>query len=118
MLPTVWAIGILVVVIAHEGAHFVAARAHRLKASLPVFVPLIVFAMGITPIEKSSLRSRWLIYAAGPVTGTAVALGIALVAIWVPMLELGGVALALACAEGLSLVVGGDGRKMKRALEA
>lgn len=118
MLPVTWAVGILFVVIVHEGAHFLAAKAVGLRAALPVFIPLGPFMAGVTTFQASDLRARWLVYAVGPVAGTAAALLVALMGSWVPLVGLWKPGAILAGAEALTLVVGGDGKKMRRALEA
>jgi hypothetical protein len=118
LLPVTWALGIIYVVIIHEGAHFLTAKAVGLRAALPVFIPLGPLTAGVTAFEVSDLRARWWVYAAGPVAGAAAALLVALMGSWVPLVGLWKPGTILAGAEALTLMVGGDGKKMRRALEA
>ena len=63
-LPQAWpfAVPFLSILLAHEFGHYFAARAHRVEASLPYFIPLPVVSplgtMGAVISMKGRIRSR------------------------------------------------------------
>lgn len=82
-----FAVPLLAILVAHEGGHYVAARLHRVPASLPFFIPLPYLSpfgtMGAVIGMSGRIRSRAALLdigAAGPLAGMVVAL---------PMLALG-----------------------------
>jgi membrane-associated protease RseP (regulator of RpoE activity) len=85
-LPEIWhgwqfAVPLLAILVAHESGHYVAARLHRVPASLPFFIPLPKLSpfgtMGAIIGMSGRIRSRIALLdigAAGPLAGMAVAL--------------------------------------------
>lgn len=76
-----FAVPLLAILVAHEGGHYVAARLHRVPASLPFFIPLPVLSpfgtMGAVIGMSGRIRSRNALLdigAAGPLAGMVVAL--------------------------------------------
>ena len=76
-----FAVPLLAILIAHESGHYVAARLHRVPASLPYFIPLPKFSpfgtMGAVIGMSGRIRSRVALLdigAAGPIAGMLVAL--------------------------------------------
>ena len=76
----VYMVAVMAVLTAHEAGHFVAARVHRIPATLPFFIPVPVLLTGtlgaVIGMEGSRANRRQLfdIALAGPVAGLAVAL--------------------------------------------
>ena len=82
-----FALPLLAILVAHESGHYVAARIHRVPASLPFFIPLPKLSpfgtMGAIIGMSGRIRSRVALLdigAAGPIAGMVVAL---------PMLAIG-----------------------------
>jgi membrane-associated protease RseP (regulator of RpoE activity) len=82
-LPRGWtlAIPLLAILVTHELGHYVAARIHRVPASLPYFIPLPLVSpfgtMGAVISMRERIRSRNALLdigAAGPLAGMAVAI--------------------------------------------
>ena len=76
-----FAVPLLAILIAHESGHYIAARVHRVPASLPYFIPLPKFSpfgtMGAIIGMSGRIRSRIALLdigAAGPLAGMVVAL--------------------------------------------
>ncbi|HYP86721.1 MAG TPA: site-2 protease family protein [Polyangiaceae bacterium] len=76
-----FAVPLLAILIAHESGHYVAARLHRVPASLPFFIPLPKLSpfgtMGAVIGMSGRIRSRVALLdigAAGPIAGIVVAL--------------------------------------------
>ena len=76
-----FAVPLLAILIAHESGHYVAARIHRVPASLPFFIPLPKLSpfgtMGAIIGMSGRIRSRTALLdigAAGPLAGLVVAL--------------------------------------------
>jgi membrane-associated protease RseP (regulator of RpoE activity) len=88
-----FAVPLLAILVAHEGGHYVAARLHRVPASLPFFIPLPMLSpfgtMGAVIGMSGRIRSRAALLdigAAGPLAGMVVALPvIALGLSWSPI---------------------------------
>jgi membrane-associated protease RseP (regulator of RpoE activity) len=84
--PEIWrgwpfALPLLAILVAHESGHYIAARLHRVPASLPYFIPLPILSpfgtMGAIIGMSGRIRSRSALLdigAAGPLAGMAVAL--------------------------------------------
>jgi membrane-associated protease RseP (regulator of RpoE activity) len=76
-----FAVPLMAILIAHESGHYVAARLHRVPASLPFFIPLPLLSpfgtMGAVIGMSGRIRSRVALLdigAAGPIAGMVVAL--------------------------------------------
>ncbi len=76
-----FAVPLLAILLAHEFGHYVAARIHRVEASLPYFIPLpflsILGTAGAVIMMRGKIRSRAALLdigAAGPLAGMVVAL--------------------------------------------
>ncbi len=76
-----FAVPLLAILIAHESGHYIAARLHRVPASLPFFIPLPALSpfgtMGAVIGMSGRIRSRAALLdigAAGPIAGIVVAL--------------------------------------------
>ncbi|HEX3774323.1 MAG TPA: site-2 protease family protein [Polyangiaceae bacterium] len=76
-----FALPLLAILLAHEFGHYVAARIHRVPASLPYFIPLPALSpfgtMGAIIAMRGRIRSRAALLdigAAGPLAGMVVAL--------------------------------------------
>ncbi|MCL2451231.1 MAG: site-2 protease family protein [Polyangiaceae bacterium] len=72
---------LLAILVAHESGHYVAARLHRVEASLPYFIPLPLLSpfgtMGAVIRMRSSIPTRRALFdigAAGPLAGLALAI--------------------------------------------
>ena len=76
----VYMIAVMAVLSAHEAGHFIAARLHRIPATLPFFIPVPVLLTGtlgaVIGMEGSRASRRQLfdIAIAGPIAGLVVAL--------------------------------------------
>lgn len=75
-----FAIPLLSILLAHEFGHYIAARIHRVEASLPYFIPLPFISMlgtaGAVITMRGTIRSRRALLdigAAGPLAGMVVA---------------------------------------------
>jgi membrane-associated protease RseP (regulator of RpoE activity) len=82
-LPSGWrfAVPLLAILLTHEFGHFIAARIHRVDASLPYFIPLPVLSpfgtMGAVISMPGRIRSRNALLdigASGPLAGLCVAI--------------------------------------------
>lgn len=82
-LPRGWpfAVPLLAILLVHEFGHYIAARIHRVDASLPYFIPLPVLSpfgtMGAVIAMRGRIRSRDALLdigASGPLAGLAVAI--------------------------------------------
>jgi membrane-associated protease RseP (regulator of RpoE activity) len=78
-----FAVPLMAILIAHESGHYIAARLHRVPASLPFFIPLPLLSpfgtMGAIIGMSGRIRSRVALLdigAAGPLAGMVVALPI------------------------------------------
>ncbi|MET0790924.1 MAG: site-2 protease family protein [Polyangiaceae bacterium] len=76
-----FAVPLLAILVAHESGHYIAARIHRVPASLPFFIPLPKLSpfgtMGAVIGMSGRIRSRVALLdigAAGPIAGMVVAL--------------------------------------------
>jgi len=76
-----FAVPLLAILLAHEFGHYIAARIHRVPASLPYFIPLPILSpfgtMGAVIAMRGRIRSRAALLdigAAGPIAGMLVAL--------------------------------------------
>jgi membrane-associated protease RseP (regulator of RpoE activity) len=76
-----FAVPLLSILLAHEFGHYVAARIHRVEASLPYFIPLPFISLlgtaGAVITMRGTIRSRAALLdigAAGPLAGMVVAL--------------------------------------------
>lgn len=76
----VFAVPLMSILLAHEFGHYIAARVHRVSASLPYFIPLPALSplgtMGAVISMKGRIQSRRALLdigAAGPLAGMAVA---------------------------------------------
>jgi membrane-associated protease RseP (regulator of RpoE activity) len=76
-----FAVPLLAILVAHESGHYIAARLHRVPASLPFFIPLPILSpfgtMGAVIGMSGRIRSRVALLdigAAGPLAGMVVAL--------------------------------------------
>jgi membrane-associated protease RseP (regulator of RpoE activity) len=83
LMPHGWifAVPLMVILLAHEFGHFIAARIHRVPASLPYFLPLpllsIFGTLGAVILMPARIRSRNALLdigAAGPLAGMVIAL--------------------------------------------
>ncbi|MEB2313859.1 MAG: site-2 protease family protein [Sorangiineae bacterium] len=79
--PWQFAVPLLAILVAHESGHYVAARLHRVPASLPYFIPLPFLSpfgtMGAVILMPERIRSRTALFdigAAGPLAGMALAI--------------------------------------------
>ena len=76
----VYMIAVMAVLSAHEAGHFIAARLHRIPATLPFFIPVPVLLTGtlgaVIGLEGSRASRRQLfdLAIAGPIAGLVVAL--------------------------------------------
>ncbi len=80
-----FAVPLLAILIAHESGHYVAARIHRVPASLPYFIPLPILnpfgTLGAVILMPGRIRSRNALLdigAAGPLAGMIVAIPVML----------------------------------------
>ena len=80
-----FAVPLLAILIAHESGHYVAARIHRVPASLPYFIPLAILnpfgTLGAVILMPGRIRSRNALLdigAAGPLAGMIVAIPVML----------------------------------------
>ena len=87
-LPGGWrfAVPLLAILVTHELGHFVAARLHRVDASLPYFIPLPLLSpfgtMGAVISMRGRIRSRDALLdigASGPLAGLCVAIPVLIV---------------------------------------
>jgi membrane-associated protease RseP (regulator of RpoE activity) len=76
-----FAVPLLAILLAHEFGHYIAARVHRVPASLPYFIPLPELSpfgtMGAIIAMRGRIRSRAALLdigAAGPIAGMVIAL--------------------------------------------
>jgi len=75
-----YSVPLMAILLAHELGHYIAARIHRVPASLPYFIPLPLpplGTMGAVILMRERIRSRNALLdigAAGPLAGLAVAL--------------------------------------------
>jgi membrane-associated protease RseP (regulator of RpoE activity) len=76
-----FAVPLLCILLAHEFGHYIAARIHRVPASLPFFIPLPALSpfgtMGAIIAMRGRIRSRAALLdigAAGPIAGMVIAL--------------------------------------------
>ena len=75
-----YSVPLMAILLAHEFGHYIAARIHRVPASLPYFIPLPIpplGTMGAVILMRARIRSRNALLdigAAGPLAGMAVAL--------------------------------------------
>src|SRR5687768_9347812 len=76
-----FAVPLLSILLAHEFGHYIAARIHRVEASLPYFIPLPFISLlgtaGAVITMRGAIRSRAALLdigAAGPLAGMLVAL--------------------------------------------
>ncbi len=76
-----FALPLLAILVAHEFGHYIAARLHRVPASLPYFIPLPILnpfgTLGAIILMPKRIRSRRALLdigAAGPLAGMAVAI--------------------------------------------
>jgi len=90
-IPTGWpfAVPLLAILLTHEFGHYIAARVHRVDASLPYFIPLPIFSpfgtMGAVIAMRGRIRSRDALLdigASGPLAGLCVAVPVLLVGLW------------------------------------
>jgi membrane-associated protease RseP (regulator of RpoE activity) len=81
-LPSGWrfAVPLLAILLTHEFGHYIAARVHRIEASLPYFIPFPIFSpfgtMGAVIAMRGRIRSRDALLdigASGPLAGLCVA---------------------------------------------
>lgn len=80
-----FAVSLLSILLTHEFGHYIAARAHRVNASLPLFIPLPLLSMwgtlGAVIVMRDRIRSRNALLdigAAGPLAGLTVAIPVLL----------------------------------------
>jgi membrane-associated protease RseP (regulator of RpoE activity) len=87
-LPSGWsyAVPLLAILLTHEFGHYIAARIHRVDASLPFFIPLPRFSpfgtMGAIISMRGRIRSRNALLdigASGPLAGLAIALPVLII---------------------------------------
>jgi membrane-associated protease RseP (regulator of RpoE activity) len=87
-LPLGWpfALPLLAILLTHEFGHFIAARIHRVDASLPYFIPLPILSpfgtMGAVISMRGRIRSRDALLdigASGPLAGLCVAIPVLVV---------------------------------------
>ncbi len=78
-----FAVALLTILVAHESGHYIAARLHRVPASLPYFIPLPILSpfgtMGAVILMPERIRSRKALFdigAAGPLAGMLFAIPI------------------------------------------
>lgn len=65
----------ILVLLAHELGHYFIAKKHKASVSLPIFLPLPFFAIGITRIKNLfSYKSKRDVAIAGPLVGSLTAL--------------------------------------------
>lgn len=75
-----YSVPLMAILLAHELGHYIAARIHRVPASLPYFIPIPIGplgTMGAVILMRGRIRSRNALLdigAAGPLAGMAVAL--------------------------------------------
>lgn len=80
-----FAFPLLIILLVHEFGHYIAARIHKVPASLPYFIPLPILSpfgtMGAVISMKDTIRSRAALLdigASGPLAGLVVALPVTL----------------------------------------
>ena len=87
-LPAGWpfAVPLLAILLTHEFGHYIAARVHRVEASLPYFIPLPLLSpfgtMGAVISMRGRIRSRDALLdigASGPLAGLCVAIPVLIV---------------------------------------
>jgi membrane-associated protease RseP (regulator of RpoE activity) len=87
-LPSGWpfAVPLLAILLTHEFGHYIAARIHRVDASLPYFIPLPILSpfgtMGAVIAMRGRIRSRDALLdigASGPLAGLCVAIPVLVV---------------------------------------
>ena len=78
-------VSLLAILLTHELAHYVAARAHRVNASLPLFIPMPLLSlagtMGAVIVMRDRIKSRNALLdigASGPIGGMIVAIPVLL----------------------------------------
>jgi membrane-associated protease RseP (regulator of RpoE activity) len=90
-LPGGWvfAVPLMAILVVHELGHYVAARIHRVDASLPYFLPLPLLSpfgtMGAVIAMRGRIRSRNALLdigASGPLAGLIVAIPVLAIGLW------------------------------------
>lgn len=90
-IPGGWpfAVPLLAILLTHEFGHYIAARVHRVDASLPFFIPLPLLSpfgtMGAVIAMRGRIRSRDALLdigASGPLAGLCVAVPVLLWGLW------------------------------------
>lgn len=112
-LPRGWpfAVPLLAILLAHEFGHWIAARLHRVPASLPYFLPLPLLSpfgtLGAVIAMPRRIRSRNALLdigAAGPLAGMAVALPVLVVGLSLSTIDPGAPDGQIRIQEGQSLL--------------
>ena len=73
IVPFEIALGLILIVAAHELGHFFAAKSVGADPQPPIFYPLILAVLGVTKIKDLPNKYRGIVAAAGPSAGIAVA---------------------------------------------
>lgn len=85
VLAPYWAVIVaMAVLIAHEFGHWLIAKAHHGDPSLPVFIPFVLGAIGVTRVKgirSLSTRDQRYLFWAGPMAGGAAAMALAPIAL-------------------------------------
>jgi membrane-associated protease RseP (regulator of RpoE activity) len=87
-----FALPLLGILLCHEFGHYLMARRHRVRSSLPMFIPApnLFGTMGAVISMKGRIKTRDALVdigAAGPLAGLAVALPVTVVGLWLSRVE-------------------------------
>ncbi len=87
-----FALPLLVILLCHEFGHYLMARRHRVRSSLPLFIPApnLFGTMGAVISMKGRIKTRDALVdigAAGPLAGLAVAVPVTAVGLWLSRVE-------------------------------
>ncbi len=113
--PPVLVAATMFVLIVHEFGHYFAAI-DVTDAALPLFIPAIVFVLGMTMVMPLLDKEKMVrIYKAGPKWGLIASVIVAIVGAVVNNTMVIGSGIALACCEIYSMTLGSDGRRIRNA---
>lgn len=104
----------VLVLFVHELGHYITAKKNKVKAKLPVFIPLPFVGIGITKINKTTADIEMKIAASGPLYSTIFLSALAILNIFKKFISMN-VILIMAVSELTFNYIGSDGARYRKA---
>lgn len=118
VFPHMTTLMVLAVLIMHEFGHYIMGWASGGDAYMPLFIPFIIFTVGITRIKNLKEEFKPIVAIAGPLLGSAVALALMFLALAIGESVIALFMLGTLGFELFAATVGSDGKRFRKTRKA